>query len=218
MKKVFLLAVIAAISVAVVVGALKTQAASDRYKFTARGIITTVDKNKETIKVDVNKATGGKSVDDLEGKTKEFKLDDAKFYQYNATTKKDKRVTIGALVIGQEIGFKGTARTDDTYPLTFVRIHDRSFTVVGLIKGHTEGTRIIKILFNSSTYKPSVYKQGTEISMEYPEDATFYEKTTKTPITFGTVKANDQKVKVTGTIEGANTWKIKTLIDHYKGS
>lgn len=217
MKKLYIASGIAAVVVgALVVTSLTTSAATDRYSFTARGIITAVDKNAKTIKVDVTKAIGGKSIDDLEGKNKEFKLDDAKFYQYSNTTKKDTRVTIGALKIGQEIGFKGTAKTDDTYHLSFVRIHDRSFTVVGLIKEHNETARTVKILFNSSTYKPTTYKAGTQVSMSYPENATFYEKNTKTPVSFNFVDPNDQKVQVNGTIENASTWKIKTLIDHFK--
>lgn len=215
MKKLFLLGgAIAAVMFALVVSTVTTRAATDRYKFIARGIVTSVDQVNGTVKVDVNKATPAKAKDDLEGKNKEFVVDEAKTYLNTAG--KDKRVTYKNIKIGQEIGMKGTAKSDDKYELYFVRIHDRSFQVVGLLKEHNEANRTLRILVTSSTYKPTVYKHGIEINLSYPENATFYEKTTKTPVSFGFVDPNDQKVRVTGVIENSSTWQVKTLIDHFK--
>ncbi len=203
--------------------AVGTNAASVRYKFTARGTVTHVDLVNDSFKIDVSKATSTsksaneKAFDDLEGKNKEFKIGSgAKFYK--VVNGKDKRVTEANLAVGQEVGLKGEALDNDTYEITFGRIHDRAFTVVGLIKEHNKTARTIKVLFTTSTYKPATYKKGTEITMDYPEDATFYAKTTATPVVFSDVDADDQKIKVTGTIENSSTWKIKTLINNYKGN
>lgn len=217
MKKIlFTSGLVAVLTVAVVAGATVADAAGERYKFTARGTITAIDKTNKTIKVDVNKATPVKAAADMEGENKEFKVGDAKFYSYSNTTKKDKRVTLGALQIGQEIGFKGSAKDDDTFDTSFIRIHDRSFTVVGVLEAHDQAARTMKILVTSSSFKPLVYKHGTTLNLSYPESATFYEKNVKTPVAFDAVDANAQKVQVKGSITGSSTWEVKTLIDHLK--
>ncbi len=217
MKKIlFTSGIVAVLTVAVVAGTTVADAASERYKFTARGTITAIDPTNKTIKVDVNKATPAKAAADMEGENKEFKVGDAKIYSYSNTTKKDKRVTLGTLQIGQEIGFKGAAKTDDTFDASFIRIHDRSFTVVGVLQAHDQTARTMTILLTSSSYKPTIYKHGTTINLSYPESATFYEKSIKTAVTFDTVDANAQKVQVKGAITGSNTWEVKTLVDHFK--
>jgi hypothetical protein len=189
-------------------------AAGVRYKFTARGVITQFDEANKTIKVDVTKAPG-KAFDDLEGQNKEFTVGSAKVY--SLLNGKDKRVTYHNLAVGQEIGFKGSAKDDDKYDLSFIRIHDRSFSVVGLLKEHTTATRTIKVLVQSSTYKNSTYK-GEEVTMTYPEDATFYEKKVGTEVSFSDVTADDQKVRVTGKITSSSSWEVKNLFNNYKGT
>ena len=216
MKKLFLTSGVMALAVvALFATTLDAQAADNRYAFIARGIITSIDRNAGTVELDVTKAVPAKAKDDLEGENKEFIVDDAKFYSYSNATKKDTRVTMGALKVGQEIGIKGVAKTDDTFELNFVRIHDRSFTIVGLLQAHDKDAQTLKLLVNSSNYKPTVYKNGTLINMSYPDDAKFYEKNTKTPVSFDFTNADAQKVQVKGAVEGT-AWKVKTLIDHFK--
>lgn len=188
-----------------------TQAANNRYTFTARGIVTHVDAVNKTIKLDVTKAPG-KALDDLEGKNKEFKVSDAIFYK--RVGDKDQRVTMSHVKVGQEVGIKGAAKDDDTYVLTFVRVHDRSFSVVGLLQHHDKANKTLKISVISSTYKPSTYTKGTVITMDYTNDAVFRISTTE--MSFNDIDANDQKTKVTGTITNSSTWDVKTLFSGYK--
>ncbi len=190
----------------------RSQAAGNKYKFTARAIITDVDEANKSFKADVTKATGDKARDAMEGSNIEFKAGTAKVYK--SVGGKDKRGTYHNFAIGQEVGLKGVAKDDDTFELTFARIHERAFMVVGLLKAHNTTAKTVKILVNTSTYKQSTYK-GEEISMEYNDDSKFRNKTTE--VSFTDVKANDQKVKVTGTITKSSTWNVKELTDGYAG-
>lgn len=206
-----------AVIAAVAIWGTGSRAAGAKYTFTARVIVTSVDQANKSFKADVKKATPTKAKDDLEGTNREFKAGTAKVVK--VANGIDKPVTYKNIQIGQELGIKGTAKDDDTYELSFARIHDRAFTVVGLLQKHDKTNRKLTILVTTSTYKPATYKKGTEIVMEYSEsNATFYSKTTKTPVTFSVVDANNQKVKVSGTFTSSNTWEVKTLIDGYSGT
>lgn len=220
MNKVLMAGGITALVVAVAALAMwgpSGKAANVKYTFTARGVVTDVDLANKSIKVDVTKAVPAKAKDDIEGNNREFKVGDAKVYK--VVSGKDQRVTYKNFVIGQEIGMKGTAYEDDTYVLNFARIHDRSFTVVGTLDSHDKTNRVLKIFVTSSTYKPTTYKPGTRVEMKYFDgNSTFYSKNTKTPVDFSVVNANNQKVKVSGTVTSSNTWEVKTLIDGYTGN
>lgn len=191
-----------------------TRAGGTKYIFTARGVITQFDEANKTIKVDITKAEG-KNKSDLEGTNREFIVKNAKVVkQVNG---KDVRVTYHNFVIGQEVGVKGAAKDDDTFDISFARIHDRAFTVVGLLEAHNKTTKTLKILVTTSTYKPSTYKKGTEITMSYTDDSKFKNTNGTSEVSFSDLNTNDQKVKLTGTIENSGTWKVKTLIDGYTG-
>lgn len=217
MNKIFFRSGLVVAVVALVAGVAlhqNAQAASNVYSFVARGIITDFDEGGKTIKVDVTKVDGkGKS--DLEGNNTEFVIGSAKVFK--VASGKDTRATYHKLAIGQEIGFKGVKKNDDTYNLSFIRIHQRSFAVIGLLESHDASAKTLKILVTSSTYKPGTYKKGTEITMSYKDDSTFYEKTTANPVAFSEVNADAQRVKVTGSITSASTWEVAKLWDHYKG-
>lgn len=190
------------------------QAASSIYSFTARGTITSVDESNKTIKVSVEKAEG-KGKEDLEGSSRELKVGTAKVFK--SVNGKDKRGTYHNLAIGQEIGFKGVANTDDTFTLSFIRIHERAFSVIGLLQEHDQSAKTLKISVISSTYKPATYKKGTEITMSYTDDSTF--KAYKAgEISFGDVNADAQRVKVTGTINNSSDWKVTNLWNNYKAT
>lgn len=196
---------------------LGSQAAGAKYTFTARVIVTGVDQVNKSFKADVTKATPKKAKDDIEGRNVEFKAGTAKVVKvFNGL---DKAATYKNIQIGQELGIKGTAKADDTYELSFARIHDRGFMVVGLLQKHDKTNRELTILVTTSTYKPATYKKGTSIVMKYFEsNSTFYSKNTKTPISFDVVNANNQKVKVTGTFTSSNAWEVASLIDGYTGN
>lgn len=194
----------------------RTQAAGNKYTFIARAIITGVDEANTSFKADVIKATGDKARDNMEGSNLEFKTGTAKVYK--SVGGKDKRGTYHNFAIGQEVGLKGAAKEDDTFVLNFARIHERKFSVVGTLEAHNETAKTLKILVISSTYKPTTYVKGTEITMNYKDlDTTFYSKSTKLPVRFDQVDANAQKVKVSGYIEKTSTWQVTQLIDGYAG-
>lgn len=192
--------------------------AANRYSFTARGIVTGLDTNNLDITVDVAKAPG-KAQDDLESKITEF--DVIKTVKVvKQVNGKDKPVTLSHATVGKEIAFKGVAKDDDTYQINFIRISDRSFEVLGEIKEHDTAARTVKILIKTSSYKAATYK-GQEITMNYNDNSTFYEKNTKTELSPSDLAAEDQKVKIKGSItspdRSTNTWEISTLINNYKG-
>lgn len=206
-----------AVIAAILITGIGSRAAGAKYTFTARVIVTGVDQANKSFKADVTKATPTKAKDDIEGRNVEFKAGTAKVVKvFNGL---DKAVTYKNIQIGQELGVKGTAKDDDTYVLSFVRIHDRGFMVVGLLQKHDKANRELTILVTTSTYKPTTYKKETLIVMKYFEsNSTFYSKNTKTPVSFDVVNANNQKVKVTGTFTSSNAWEVSSLIDGYAGS
>lgn len=190
-------------------------ASSNKYSFVARGTITDVDEANKTFKMDVTKVDGKQTAkNDLEGKNIEFTVSSATKV-VKVASGKDTRSTYHNLAIGQEVGVKGVAKNDDTYLLSFIRIEDRSFTVVGLLSSLNHDAKTMTILVSSSSYKPKTYKQGTEINMVYTDDSTFRDKNGN--IIFNDVNADDQKVQVKGRITGTNTWQVTTLFNNYKG-
>lgn len=200
---------------ALLVGGLyvySTQAASAVYSFVARGTISQFDETNKTIKVAVTKVDG-KGKDDLEGNTTEFIIDStAKVLK--VASGKDARVTYHNLALGQEVAFKGVKKDNDTYVLSFIRINDRSFQIIGTLESLTKGTKTMKITVTSSTYKPTTYPKGSNITMTYTDDTVFRKDSTN--ISTVDLNADAQKVKVWGYIDGS-TWKVTQLWNNYTG-
>lgn len=191
-------------------------AADTKFTFTARGIVTGVDLANKTFEMDVTKAVPATAKETMEGENIEFKVGSAKVVKVFSGL--DKPVTYKNIQIGQELGIKGTAYQDDTYNLSFARIHDRSFVVVGRLEKHDETARTMDIEIITSSYKPTIYKAGTVVTMKYFDgNSTFYSKSTKTPVNFSDVDVNHQKVQVKGSITSSSTWEISTLIDGFSG-
>jgi FlaG/FlaF family flagellin (archaellin) len=193
-----------------VLGAAQVSAATDRYNFIIRGIITEIDTESKTITVDVT-AAPGKAFDDLSSKSQVFQVKDTKFFKREGT--KDKRVTLSRLAVGQELGIKGVAKNDDKYYITWLRIHDRTFSVVGELNEHLTDTKTLKIYITHSSYKPGKF-QKSEVTMTYDDNSKF-KNNSGGEVVFDDVDANNQRVKVTGTVTGTNTWEVSTLSDGY---
>jgi len=187
-----------------------TRAADTRYNFVARGIVTRVNDDK-SFDISITHITGD-GVDDLRGSVQTFKTEPAtKFYKNTAG--KDKRVTIKNVPVGVEVAIKGVA-TESAYVVKWLRIHDRSFTVVGTLKDVDRGLKEYKVAVTTSTYRPGIYN-GKDVTMNYGGNTTF---------TSGGVERNadevipgDQKVKVTGVVTDHGKWEITTLVDNYTG-
>jgi len=209
-------AVAALAAVGVVAGGQDSSAAAVKFTFTARGIVTGVDLANKTIELDVTKAVPTKAKDAMEGENIEFKVGTAKVVK--VMNGKDKPVTYKNIQIGQELGIKGTAYEDDTYALSFARIHDRSFTVIGRVEAHDTSARTLDIEVITSSYKPTTYAAGTIVTMKYFDgNSDFYSKSLSNPIDFSELDSDHQKVKVMGTVTGSGTWEVKTLVDEFAG-
>jgi hypothetical protein len=185
-----------------------------KYSFIAKGTITDVDEANHTIKVDVTKVDG-RGKNDMEGSNIEFITNKARVVK--VISNKDHSATWHTFKIGQLVGMKGVAKQDDTYVLSFARIEERNFTILGRLEALDTDAKTMKILVESSAYKPATYKKGTQINMTYTDDTTFYEKATKNEKSPSDVNADAQRVKVMGAITGSNTWEVAKLWDNYKG-
>jgi hypothetical protein len=215
MKKSFIVGGALVAVLGLTVWATAAQAASsNKFSFVARGIITDVDESNKTFKMDVTKVDGKRAKEDLEGKNVEFTVG-SPVKVVKVAGGKDKAGTYHNFAIGQEVGVKGLAKQDDTYVISFARIEDRSFTVIGLLKEINHDNKTMKVLLHSSSYKPTWYKKGTEIIMVYTDDSVFRDKNGN--IVFGDVSADDQRVQVKGKLVGTNTWQVNNLWNNYKG-
>lgn len=185
-------------------------AAGDRYSFVARGVITFIN-DDNSLDVSVTHVTG-KGEDDLKGVKKTFKTVSTTKY-YKIVSGKDKRITRKNLAAGQEIGFKGVAKDDDSYVITWLRVHDRTFTVVGKLKDVDRGLKEYKVAVTTSTYRPDTYN-GKDVVMAYGGNTKFTSGGVERNA--DEVKVGDQKVRITGKID-SNRWEIETLADNYTG-
>lgn len=214
---------VAAVALLGAVGAVApaAHASTNVYAFTAKGTISDFDEGGKTIKVDVTKVDQKRASADLNGNNTQFVIaSNAKVVKN--TNGKDKAVTYHNLAIGQEVAFKGFKKDDDTYVINFIRISDRSFTMVGNLESFDRDANTLKLLVVSSTYQPAKYvKKNVEINMVYGDDyTTLYTMSGKKAVAVseGDINADAQKVKVTGYIDGTDTWKVTKLWNNYKGN
>jgi hypothetical protein len=185
------------------------------YSFTARGTITDDHETDKTIKVDITKVEGKQQAkDDLQGENVEFKVGSAKVLR--VVQGKDKAATYKTLAMGQEIGFKGTKNDDDTYTITFARINERNFTVIGTLDALDKTAKTLVVKAINSTYKPTIYKNGAKITMTYNDDSTFYENNSERAI--GDINMDAQRVKVVGVIKDSSTWEVVKFYNKHKGN
>ena len=191
-------------------------AANTVYAFTARGTISDDNETDKTIKVDITKVVGKEQAKtDLDGENKEFKVGTAKVLR--VVQGKDKSATYKTLAIGQEIGFKGVKKDDDTFVLTFIRIHERNFTVIGTLDALDKSANTLTVLATNSTYKPATYKNGAKINMSYTDDITFYEKG-NIERAESDISMDNQKVKLVGVIKNSSTWEVLKFYNKHKGN
>lgn len=191
-------------------------AANTVYAFTARGVITDDNETDKTIKVDITKIEGkAQAKTDLEGTNREIKVGTAKVLR--VVQGKDKSATYKTLAIGQEVSFKAVKKDDDTYVASFIRINERTFTVIGTIDALDKTAKTMTIKAINSTYKPTTYKNGVKINMTYTDDTTFYEKG-NIERAVADISMDNQKVKVVGVIKSASTWEVAKFYNNHKGN
>lgn len=198
---------IAVFSLLVVVG---VQAATDRYQFVARGLVTAVNGTLNTVTVSVTHVTGKAAVD-LQGNTPVFKASSAKIYK--TAGGKDVRIKLTNIAVGDELVVKGIAKSDGTYVLTWARVHTRSFELVGTLKAHDKALKRLTVATTSSSFKPETYK-NKDVVVKYSTSTTF--KSGGTVINADEIEKGDHKIKVSGKLVG-NQWEADTFIDNYSG-
>lgn len=192
---------------------LQSKAASDRYVFTARGVVTARDTDLKTLNISVTHLDTEKAKDDLLGVNQVFYTPTGKFYKNAAG--KDQRITFTNIAIGQEVGFKGVSKTDGKFNITWLRVNDRSFTVVGTIKDVNRTNKTYTVEISSTTYRAGSYK-GKNVIMNYGNNSVFTSGGNE--VNADDVKAGDKKIKVTGTVTDFNKWEISKLVDNYSGN
>lgn len=191
------------------IGAISIEAATDRYKFVARGTVTVVNSEQKSLTVSITHITG-KGESDLKGKTQTFKGSAAKVFKTGADGK-DKRIKITNVAVGDEVLMKGVAKSDDTFVLTFVKVNIRSFELVGTLKEHNQTLKRLTITVKTSSYKPTVYK-NKDVVVKYSGSTKF--SSGGRDINADEVVKGDHKVKVSGKIVG-NEWEADKFIDNY---
>lgn len=190
------------------VGAVTIDAATDRYKFVARGTVTAVDGTLKTVTVSVTHITG-KGESDLKGKTIVFKGASAKIYK--TADGKEKRIKLTNIAVGDELTMKGVAKSDDTYVLTWVRVNARSFELIGTLKSHDTALKRLTIAAKTSSYKPTTYK-GKDVVVKYSDSTKFIANGKE--VNADEIAKGDHKVKVSGKIVG-NEWEADRFIDNF---
>lgn len=188
-----------------------SHASGDRYSFTARGVITQVNDDK-SLDITVSEVSA-KGVDDLKGVNQTFRTVTSSKY-YKVVSGKDKRVTVNSLTAGQEVSFKGVAKDDDAYIVTWLRINDRSFSVIGTLKDVNRTNKTYTVAVKTSTYKPSTYN-NKDVVMNYGGNTVFTSQ--GSPREADDVTSGEQRVKVTGKITDFGKWEIERLYDNYTG-
>ncbi len=210
MKKAWIIGGIIILIVIAAVLATAANAASDKYKFVVRGVVTAVDSDAKTITAAITHATG-KAKDDMQGKTILFKASTAKIYKTGSG--KDVRIKLSGVKVGDEVIAKGAAKSDDTFALSWAHVNARSFEVVGIAKEHNTTLKTFKIKVDTTSYKSSTYK-GKEVVMKYSDSTTFTSGGQSRES--DEIQGGDQKVKVSGKISGTD-WEIEKFIDNYSG-
>lgn len=211
MKKSWLIGGGIVVLIIIALYAIGASAATDKYKFIIRGIVTDVDADQKTLTASVTHVTG-KAANDLQGKTPLFKASSAKIYKTGAG--KEVRIKLSGVKVGDEIVMKGVAKSDDTFALTWAHVNSRSFEVVGILKERDSTLKTVKLLVKTSSYKSSTYKDK-EVVMKYGGNTVFTSGGQSRES--DEITAGDQKVKVSGTIVGT-AWEISKFVDNYSGS
>lgn len=201
---------VALVGVGALVAAMSVQAATDRYKFVARGTVTAVNGTLKTVTVSITHITGnGKT--DLAGTTPVLKASSAKIYKIAGG--KDVRIKLTNIAIGDELVVKGVAKSDGTYTLTWARVHTRSFALVGTLKAHDKALKRLTVATTSSSYRPTTYN-NKDVVVKYSSSTKF--TSGGVDVNADEINKGDHKIKVTGKVVG-NDWEADTFIDNYTG-
>lgn len=199
------------LAAAVAVGALaltgyRTQAASST--FTVRGIVTKVDRNANKIHVSANYVIGDLKTE-LAGVNTEYSVNGAAFYKWQ-NGKKNRVTWTKSAEVGNEVVMYGSKR-GDSYPVRWLVVNDRTFTIVGKIREHNKTLKQFQVAVTSSTYKNSVYA-GKDIIIRYNGNTAF--TSDGQTVESDDIPAGNQRAKFKGDISHSN-WTANTVRNNY---
>ncbi len=212
MKKLFL--AVGALTVALAaVAAFSSvaQASSDKYNFTARGIVMKVDKTAKTVTVSITH-TSGAATEDLAGVSQELNVNGATFYKYDAKGKKV-RTTLGNVPVGNEVVIKGAKRGEDRFNVSELTVNPNAFSIVGNVQGQDTDAKTMTVNVTSSTYKESALK-GKDVVFYYGTN-TVFRNAQMHEINSDELDANQERVKMTGTVTNGSKFEVLTVVDGY---
>jgi len=202
-------------ALAVILGLAAQQsfAASTRYTFTARGIVTAINYENNTATIAGTWASN-KGVADIVGHTLIYNVKGAKCYKIESG-KKNRATITKTLAVGRTVSYTGLAKSDDTYRITSLVANESSFTIQGKLKDHDLGKKLLVIKVTKSTFNPAKYV-NKDVALTYGTSMQFKNSTGKLDVNADEVDANNQKVKVDVVVENGN-WIAKSLWNEYRG-
>lgn len=187
-----------------------TAAASTKFPFSGRGIVTANNTLQKTVSVHFSHLNS--LARDLGlGNVVEVSTKQAKIHAADATGAL-KRVSQGKIAIGDEISLTGRVRTDDAFVATKVTIRNRSFIITGTLKTYDYPNRQMRVDVKTSSYRPHDFKNGT-VTMRFTQNAlkTYSNKTVIEP---SDVKADNQNVRVEGFVVNTDEFQATTLTEN----
>ncbi len=185
-------------------------AASDTYKFTVRGNVTAVDRTAKTLTVYTTHASG-KASDDLAGNTIEFNTVGARIFK--TVSGKKARVTLGGVPVGNEVVMTGAKRSNGQFNVSEITVNNNAFNVVGTLRGHNTTDKILTVDISYTDYKSSTFLDK-RVLFSYGSNTKFYNYK-NAEINADEVTNNDEKIKITGTVDNGNKWEAAKVIDGY---
>lgn len=189
----------------------RANAAGDRYKFLAKGIVTEVNTTGNTIRVVATYASD-QAKSDLLGTAIDYTVKGSTFYKWQ--NGKKNRVTFTKVAqVGDEVVVYGAAKANGQYNASWVVCNDRSFSVIGKLREHKAEAKQLRLEVISSTYKDAYYK-NKEIWVEYGNNAKLYTNT-NAEMNWDDLTVSDQRFKVQGSIQ-TNKWDVTKAWDNYK--
>ena len=185
----------------------RTQAASDNYVFVARGIVTEVNHTANTVRM-AAAYTSASATNDLSGTAMDYNVNGAKFYKWQ-NNKKVRVTWTKSAQVGDEIVIRGTKK-NDRYTASWLVVNERNFTMTGRLIDLDKSNRKMTISVITSTYKPANFN-GKDVTVYYRDNSKFYARSLA-EMEEDALRADNQKVKIVGAMEG-NNFKFTKLYD-----
>lgn len=188
-----------------------TAAASTKFPFSGRGIVTANNTLQKTVSVHFTHLNS--LARDLGlGKVVEVSLSQTKIFRVGAAGVQQ-RVTPGKIAVGDEVSVNGRVRTDDAFIANKVVIRNRSFIIMGTLNTYDYANRQMKVDVTTSSYKPNDLK-NQRVTIDFTQNAlqTFDGKTVIEP---SDLAARDQNVRVEGYVINSDEFQATKITENF---